>query len=158
MSSPITTPVRDKETDPVLMENDYYKNEKGLPVEDIDLNNNVSAKIKILWLVNAFAEEKRMNDVLPLLLKGALVAQDPPAFERVPEQKKSDWSSAARLNTSGASPSSLLNNNHILHWCSRAWLGPDRFKWRKPHFQWCLVFLTQTPTTLIIAEILGLLA
>ncbi|KAK9341954.1 hypothetical protein V1522DRAFT_433013 [Lipomyces starkeyi] len=95
MSSPITTPVRDKGTDPVLMENDYYENEKGLPVEHIDLNNNVSAKIKnplagipasdLLDQLNAFAEEQCMNDILPLLLKGALVAQDPPAFGRVPD-------------------------------------------------------------------------
>ncbi|KAK9489647.1 hypothetical protein V1508DRAFT_444270 [Lipomyces doorenjongii] len=46
MTSPTTTPGPDKDTDPVLIENDYYHNEKGLPFEHIDLNNNVSAKIK----------------------------------------------------------------------------------------------------------------
>ncbi|KAK9326970.1 hypothetical protein V1520DRAFT_358437 [Lipomyces starkeyi] len=94
MSSQITTPVRDKENDDVLMGKNF-ENEKGLPVEHIDLNNNVSAKIQnplagiptsdLLDQVNAFAEDKCMNDILPLLLKGALVAQDPAAFERVPD-------------------------------------------------------------------------
>lgn len=33
--------------------------------------------------VEEFAKEKELTDILPLLQKGALVAQDPPAFESV---------------------------------------------------------------------------
>ena len=35
--------------------------------------------------VEEFAVEKGMEDILPLLKKGALVAQDPPAFESLEE-------------------------------------------------------------------------
>ncbi|KAK9350301.1 hypothetical protein V1523DRAFT_436446 [Lipomyces doorenjongii] len=94
MDSP-TDGLYDKEIKLGLGETDHAENEKGLPLEHIDLNHNISAKIKnplagiptyaLLQQVAEFAEEKCMNDILPLLLKGALVAQDPPAFESVPD-------------------------------------------------------------------------
>ncbi|KAL2008003.1 hypothetical protein VTN00DRAFT_7985 [Thermoascus crustaceus] len=62
-------------------------------VEKVNLNNNVSAKIKnpladlsqsqVLRDVTNFANEYQLNDILPLLKKGALVARDPASFESV---------------------------------------------------------------------------
>ncbi|KAF8578406.1 hypothetical protein K439DRAFT_1663739 [Ramaria rubella] len=64
-------------------------------VNYVNLNNNISAKIqnplaglsraKLLSQVDTFAHERDLDDILPLLHKGALIAQDPPAFEAIPE-------------------------------------------------------------------------
>ncbi|TFK44551.1 hypothetical protein BDQ12DRAFT_673197 [Crucibulum laeve] len=63
--------------------------------ERIDLVNNVNAKIqnplhgisrnKLMAQVEAFAREQDMEDILPLLQKGALVAQNPAKFEFMEE-------------------------------------------------------------------------
>lgn len=60
----------------------------------MDLNNNMTAKImnplaglseqEIRDDVTVFANENGMNDRLELLIKGALVAKNPSAFEEVP--------------------------------------------------------------------------
>ena len=60
--------------------------------------------------VEEFANEKQLTDILPLLQKGALVAQDPPAFESV-EALDDDEREALR--------------NEVLH------------KWRQP---WALYY------------------
>ncbi|KAK1987866.1 hypothetical protein LZ30DRAFT_579312 [Colletotrichum cereale] len=59
----------------------------------IDLNANVDAKIKnpllgiprvdLLRDVDAFAEEKGLQEYIPILRKGALVAQDPTGYEEI---------------------------------------------------------------------------
>ncbi|BFZ59613.1 hypothetical protein YB2330_000627 [Saitoella coloradoensis] len=61
----------------------------------VNLNSNVSGKIanplagipkhELLRQVERFAEEQDMTDITPLLQKGALVAQNPPAFEEIAE-------------------------------------------------------------------------
>ncbi|GAO46983.1 sugar transporter [Saitoella complicata NRRL Y-17804] len=61
----------------------------------VNLNSNVSGKIanplagipkaELLRQVERFAEEQNMTDIAPLLQKGALVAQNPPAFEEIAE-------------------------------------------------------------------------
>lgn len=66
--------------------------EKG---SDVDLNQNVTARIKnplagipkaqLLDNVEQFAKEKDLTDISGLLKKGALVAQDPTAFETFAE-------------------------------------------------------------------------
>ncbi|KAJ5276593.1 hypothetical protein N7524_002746 [Penicillium chrysogenum] len=72
--------------------NDQSSAEKGY-VEQVDLHNNISAKIKnpladltknqVLRNVEEFAEEYNVTDILPELKKGALVARDPAEFETV---------------------------------------------------------------------------
>ncbi|CAP94360.1 hypothetical protein E8E15_003824 [Penicillium rubens] len=72
--------------------NDQNSAEKGY-VEQVDLHNNISAKIKnpladltknqVLRNVEEFAEEYNVTDILPELKKGALVARDPAEFETV---------------------------------------------------------------------------
>ncbi|CAG7994753.1 unnamed protein product [Penicillium salamii] len=72
--------------------NDHCSAEKGY-VEEVDLHNNVSAKIKnplagltknqIIRDVEEFAQEYNVIDILPELKKGALVARDPAEFETV---------------------------------------------------------------------------
>lgn len=61
----------------------------------VDLNNNISAKIRnplahlseqeIISDVTTFASENQLDDIRPLLIKGAMVAKDPAAFESVPD-------------------------------------------------------------------------
>ncbi|KAL9035899.1 MAG: hypothetical protein Q9214_006378 [Letrouitia sp. 1 TL-2023] len=63
--------------------------------QSVNLNRNVTARIQnplagiprdtLFRNVDEFAAEKGMTDLAPLLKKGALVAQDPPAFEQVEE-------------------------------------------------------------------------
>ncbi|KAI9371895.1 hypothetical protein BJX61DRAFT_553392 [Aspergillus egyptiacus] len=62
--------------------------------EHVDLNRNTSAKIKnpladlteaqVLHDVAEFAQQHDMNDILPDLRKGALIARDPESFRAVP--------------------------------------------------------------------------
>ncbi|KAJ5684190.1 uncharacterized protein N7477_000535 [Penicillium maclennaniae] len=71
---------------------DHNGAEKG-HVEQIDLHNNISAKIKnpladlsqsqVLRDVEDFAQEYNVTDILPELKKGALVARDPSDYEAV---------------------------------------------------------------------------
>ncbi|KAJ5094967.1 galactose-proton symport [Penicillium argentinense] len=70
-----------------------YGEEKG-HVEQVSLQNNVSARIKnpladltkerVLDDVERFAQEHQLQEILPELKKGALVARDPGEFESVP--------------------------------------------------------------------------
>ncbi|KAF8344415.1 sugar transporter [Amanita rubescens] len=65
-----------------------------------DLANNVQAKIQnplygiprdeLLRQVEQFAHEKDMEDILPDLRKGALLAQNPKDFENIPELDETD--------------------------------------------------------------------
>ncbi|GJJ14059.1 hypothetical protein Clacol_008316 [Clathrus columnatus] len=65
----------------------------GYEEEKVDLSNNINARIrnplsgiphdKLMTQVDTFAQEQDMTDILPLLRKGALVAQDPANFESV---------------------------------------------------------------------------
>ncbi|KAE8348847.1 hypothetical protein BDV28DRAFT_152436 [Aspergillus coremiiformis] len=71
---------------------DHGTSEKG-HVEHINLNKNVSAKIKnpladltpaqVLRDVEDFANEHQLMDIIPHLKKGALIARDPDNFETV---------------------------------------------------------------------------
>ncbi|EED19194.1 galactose-proton symport, putative [Talaromyces stipitatus ATCC 10500] len=89
-------------------------------VERVNLNNNVSAKIKnpladlsphhVLRDVNDFAQTHGLTDILPVLKKGALVARDPANYTSV-EGLTHEESEAIR--------------NEVLH------------KWRQP---WALYF------------------
>ncbi|KAJ5467644.1 Major facilitator superfamily domaingeneral substrate transporter [Penicillium sp. IBT 31633x] len=73
---------------------DHNSAEKG-HFEQVDLQNNISAKIKnpladltknqVLRDVEEFAQEYNVTDILPELKKGALVARDPEEFETVPD-------------------------------------------------------------------------
>ncbi|KAG5640972.1 hypothetical protein DXG03_006475 [Asterophora parasitica] len=68
--------------------------------QKIDLANNVQAKIQnplhgipkkaLLEQVEAFAQEKGMEDILDVLKKGALLAQHPGDFESIPELDEAD--------------------------------------------------------------------
>jgi sugar porter (SP) family MFS transporter len=72
---------------------DDYADEKATP--HVDLNSNLSAKIanplagipraKLLRQVEQFAQENGLSDILPVLRKGALVAQSPHEFEKIAE-------------------------------------------------------------------------
>ncbi|KAJ5758795.1 hypothetical protein N7520_005951 [Penicillium odoratum] len=72
-------------------------------VEKVSLQNNVSAKIKnpladltkeqVLRDVEEFAQENQLEDILPELRKGALVARDPAEFESVPDLTESELES-----------------------------------------------------------------
>ena len=68
--------------------------EMGRPErERMDLNNNLSAKIKnplahvphneLIADVEQFAKDNNLVEMTPLLIRGAFVAKDPPAFESV---------------------------------------------------------------------------
>lgn len=69
-----------------------YQAELGQP-ERVDLNNNLSAKIKnplahvphneLVADVENFAKEHGLVEMTPLLIRGAFVAKDPPNFESV---------------------------------------------------------------------------
>ncbi|KAI9709037.1 MAG: hypothetical protein M1812_007793 [Candelaria pacifica] len=89
-----------KETELKHDEKGYGIDHDGFGVErarkqSVNLNNNLSAKIQnplagipratLMTEVEEFAREKQLTDILPLLQKGALVAQDPPAFESIEE-------------------------------------------------------------------------
>ncbi|KAF2805874.1 sugar transporter-like protein [Mytilinidion resinicola] len=62
--------------------------------EKMDINNNITAKIQnplahlsveeVVYQVKEFAEANGFVEEVDLLIKGALVAKDPPAFESVP--------------------------------------------------------------------------
>ncbi|KAG5642035.1 hypothetical protein DXG03_003761 [Asterophora parasitica] len=66
----------------------------------VDLANNVQAKIQnplhgipkatLFQQVETFAQEQGMEDILPLLKKGALLAQHPGDFETIPELDDAD--------------------------------------------------------------------
>ncbi|KAJ6167083.1 Major facilitator superfamily domain general substrate transporter [Penicillium chermesinum] len=78
--------------DPERVSGDQSAAEKG-HLEQINLNNNISAKIKnpladltqaqVIRDVEAFAQEYNVTEILPDLKKGALVARDPTEFEHV---------------------------------------------------------------------------
>ncbi|KAF8506132.1 hypothetical protein JB92DRAFT_752413 [Gautieria morchelliformis] len=63
--------------------------------QHVNLNANITARIqnplagipckKLLANVDEFARERGMEDILPILWKGALVAQNPPDFESIVE-------------------------------------------------------------------------
>ncbi|KAL4810310.1 hypothetical protein BDV18DRAFT_55872 [Aspergillus unguis] len=82
-----TTPVNKLSTD------DDIVVEKG-HAEHVDLNKNISAKIKnpladltetqVLRDVEEFAQEYELTDLLPDLRKGSLIARDPENFRAVP--------------------------------------------------------------------------
>lgn len=68
---------------------------QGSRQQSVSLNRNVTARIQnplagiprdtLFYNVEQFAQDANMQDMIPLLKKGALVAQDPPAFEQIPE-------------------------------------------------------------------------
>jgi sugar porter (SP) family MFS transporter len=77
-------------------ENEKYENElENQQHERVDLASNVAARIKnplsgvprekLLSQVEQFAQSADMQDELPLLQKGALIAQDPSSFESMGE-------------------------------------------------------------------------
>ncbi|KAJ5287648.1 hypothetical protein N7478_003334 [Penicillium angulare] len=76
------------------LSSDVSNAEKG-HVEQVNLHNNISAKIKnpladlsqaqVLRDVEEFAVKYQVTDILPELKKGALVAKDPAAFASVPD-------------------------------------------------------------------------
>ncbi|KAJ5749675.1 Major facilitator superfamily domain general substrate transporter [Penicillium manginii] len=78
----------------------HSSEEKGHHVEEVNLQSNVSAKIKnpladmsksqVLHDVEEFANEYQVTDILPELKKGALVARDPEAFESVPDLSETE--------------------------------------------------------------------
>ncbi|KAF8519113.1 hypothetical protein BU17DRAFT_75968 [Hysterangium stoloniferum] len=90
MSEPSKEKVESLQEDRLSEENDAEKH-----TERIDLNSNLSAKIKnplagiprkkLFLQVDEFAQENNMTDLVPLLRKGALVAQNPPEFESIAE-------------------------------------------------------------------------
>ncbi|EIN06371.1 hypothetical protein PUNSTDRAFT_89926 [Punctularia strigosozonata HHB-11173 SS5] len=77
--------------------------------DHVDLNNNVSARIQnplshipkaqLLADVDAFARENDLSDKVELLRKGALVGQNPAAFERIPELDDADKEALRRETT-----------------------------------------------------------
>lgn len=79
-------------TDQCRIGYDAPRTELGQP-EKIDLNNNLSAKIKnplahvpiteLIQDVKHFASENALTEHTDLLIRGALVAKDPPNFESV---------------------------------------------------------------------------
>ncbi|KAE8146560.1 galactose-proton symport [Aspergillus avenaceus] len=83
------------------MSSDQDASEKG-HLEHINLNKNTSAKIKnpladltteqVLRDVEHFSNEHQLDDILPLLKKGALVAKDPDNYETVPDMTDADIS------------------------------------------------------------------
>ncbi|KAJ5582457.1 Major facilitator superfamily domain general substrate transporter, partial [Penicillium sp. DV-2018c] len=78
---------------------DHSSAEKGC-IEQVDLHNNISAKIKnpladltkrqVLRDVEDFAQEYNVTAILPELKKGALVARDPTEFETISELNESE--------------------------------------------------------------------
>ncbi|MDI1489628.1 MAG: hypothetical protein OHK93_000825 [Ramalina farinacea] len=77
-------------------QSDEYGDERGpARSQSVNLNRNVTARIQnplagiprdtLFYNVEQFAQESNMQDMAPLLKKGALVAQDPPAFESIEE-------------------------------------------------------------------------
>ncbi|KAI9842230.1 MAG: hypothetical protein M1837_007375 [Sclerophora amabilis] len=66
----------------------------------VDLNKNISARIRnplagipratLLAQVAEFAHQYDMDDITPLIQRGALVAQDPPAFEEIAELEEDE--------------------------------------------------------------------
>jgi hypothetical protein len=53
-------------------------------------------KAQLLSDVEEFAREKELTDILVLLKKGALVAQDPPSFETIEELDEDDKTTLRR--------------------------------------------------------------
>ena len=84
----------DKDYSEKIEATEYYD---GANVEKhgphVNLNSNTEARIQnplagiprdqLLRNVDSFAREYDMNDILPLLRKGALVAQDPDNYDKV---------------------------------------------------------------------------
>lgn len=69
-------------------------------LKDVNLNNNTDAKIKnplaglsydtLMQDVEDFANEHQLQEITPLLKKGALVAQNPGEFENVEGLEESE--------------------------------------------------------------------
>ncbi len=69
----------------------FDHNEKGQPLDHVNLNANLDARIRnplagipyhsLLANVDKFAEEKGLQGIIPYLRKGALVAQAPDDYE-----------------------------------------------------------------------------
>jgi len=55
----------------------------------------------LLAQVDAFAQEYKMEDILPILQKGALLAQDPGQFESIKELDEKDLEVIRREKTRG---------------------------------------------------------
>ncbi|GLB43015.1 putative major facilitator superfamily, sugar transporter (TC 2.A.1.1) family protein [Lyophyllum shimeji] len=78
---------------------EHYDEEKQQKL-NVDLANNVQAKIqnplhgipkeKLLAQVEEFAREQGMEDITPILKKGALLAQNPKDFENISELDEAD--------------------------------------------------------------------
>jgi len=85
-------------SDDIRKGSDYGSTEEQ--IERANIMNNVSARIQnplygiprkvLLSQVEDFAKEKGMEDIIPLLQKGALVAQNPSHFETIPELDEED--------------------------------------------------------------------
>ncbi|KAL2044666.1 hypothetical protein N7G274_002440 [Stereocaulon virgatum] len=74
---------------------EMHGSRQGSRQQSVSLNRNITARIQnplagiprdtLFYNVEQFAQEANMQDMIPLLKKGALVAQDPPAFESIAE-------------------------------------------------------------------------
>ncbi|KAL9123657.1 MAG: hypothetical protein Q9217_006932 [Psora testacea] len=74
---------------------EYDHERQGSRSQSVSLNRNVTARIQnplagiprdtLFYNVEQFAQEANLQDMIPLLKKAALVAQDPPAFEQIAE-------------------------------------------------------------------------
>nr|POE72260.1 monosaccharide-sensing protein 3 [Quercus suber] len=79
--------------DAIGSDSDNEKNFVDEAIQDVDLNNNLSAKIKnplagisrgtLMRNVEQFAVDYNLTDVIPLLKKGASIAQNPAAWDEV---------------------------------------------------------------------------
>ena len=101
----------------------------------IDLTNNVQARIQnplhgisrgtLLDQVEDFAREKDLLDVVDILKKGALLAQNPKDFENIPELDEKDKEVIRRETTR-----ILLSFHPPIPWSSHHF-SPDR--WSQPY-------------------------
>lgn len=78
---------------PSLIAKEGPLDEQGMVAVSKKLKNPLSGmnREELLANVEAFAKEKELEDILPLLQRGAIVAQDPKNFENVselPEEEK----------------------------------------------------------------------
>ncbi|KAF2265552.1 sugar transporter-like protein [Lojkania enalia] len=103
---------------------DMANEEKGVHQEAVNLGNNASSKIQnplvhmteqeMLSDVDAFAHEHGFEEIKPLLVRGALIARDPPSFASVPEITEEE---------------KLAVSNEVLH------------KWRQPKLLYFTIVL-----------------
>ncbi|KAG6850372.1 hypothetical protein H0H93_014326 [Arthromyces matolae] len=101
---PLPFPPSIMSTDKIGKQDIYHDEE-----QHVNLANNVQAKIqnplhgipkeKLLNQVDQFAREQEMEDILPLLRKGALLAQNPKDFETIPELDEDDREAIRRETT-----------------------------------------------------------